>query len=200
MVSNLSLPPYKNIFRKTAPIQIVSFAQFVAAHLDKLTFQKAIEKKVTLHEACKSAYTSADLWGPREILAAIPGISVSEMPRHGLDTACCGSGAITWFPKEFNRIRDERLQEAEETGAELLIGVCHFCHETFAGEENRYSYNIYNYVNLLAEALGIKREDKFKKYLQVKDMQKIKEDCSVYRSELPFSNTEVEAAIKKAFL
>ena len=65
----------------------------------------------------------------------------------------------------FTQIRDSRLQDAAQTGAEMLVTVCHYCCQTFAAEEKRYDFSVTNYVNLVAEAIGIHRDDKFRQYL-----------------------------------
>ena len=54
---------------------------------------------VTLHEPCKSAYTGVDLNGANDVLRQLPGVILQEMPHHGKDTRCCGSGAICWYPQ-----------------------------------------------------------------------------------------------------
>ncbi len=88
----------------------------------------------------------------------------------GLDHFC-GSGAICWFPESCKKIREERLQEAAQTVAELLVTVCHYCHQAFAPEEADYDFNVTNYVNLVAEAMGISRDDTLKKYLLCGDLK-----------------------------
>lgn len=61
------------------------------------------------------------------------------------------------------KLRDNRLNEAAQTGADLVVTVCHYCNQVFAGEAQRYDFGITSYVCLVAEAMGIHREDKFKK-------------------------------------
>jgi Fe-S oxidoreductase len=72
---------------------MMSFPQFLGKHMDTLSFQNKISKTVTLHEACKSAFTGLDLTGARDVLQKLPGVDLVEMPRHGKKTVCCGSGA-----------------------------------------------------------------------------------------------------------
>ena len=62
-------------------------------------------------------------------------------------------------------VRDERLKEAADTQAEMLVDVCHFCHETFVSVAESYEYRIVNYVTLVAEALGIAREEYVRKHV-----------------------------------
>lgn len=178
------------------PFNIISFPQFVAQHIESLSFKKELNKTVTLHEACKSAFTGLDLNGTRDILSSLPGISLVEMPRHGKSTSCCGSGAITYFPESFDIVRNERMDEASETNADLLVDVCHYCHEVFIKEEEKYDYSVVNFVSLVAEALGIEREDKFKKYKQLNDIDKVLEDAKDYINQSPYSLEKIIESLK----
>ncbi len=144
------------------PFEVVSFPRFLADRLDLLSLKSPIRKTVTLHEACKAAYTGMDLNGVRDILAGVSGIELIEMPRSGKKAACCGSGAASWFPGIFSDILDERLAEAEKTGAADLIDVCHFCHEVFLHRTSEAPFAVRNYISVVAEAAGLEpRTDEF---------------------------------------
>ena len=173
------------------PFKILSFPQYLAANMKKLPLTRAAAGTVTLHEACKSAYTGVDRYGPREVLRQLPGVTLREMTHHGRDTVCCGSGAICWFPDSSARIRKERLQEAAQTGAERLVTVCHYCSQTFAAEEAYYDFSVTNYVNLVAEAMGFRREEKFKKYSRWKNLERILKDADDNIAQSPFDSDRI---------
>jgi Fe-S oxidoreductase len=148
------------------PFALQSFPQFLAEHMSLLPLREDMPPRtVTLHEPCKSAYMGTDTTGPRDLLRQLPGVTLVEMVRHGKDTSCCGSNAVEHFPQSFAAVRDERLKEAAETQADILVDVCHFCHETFVSMETSYEYRVVNYVTLVAEALGIAREEYVRKHV-----------------------------------
>ena len=182
------------------PFKIVSFPQFLAESMHKLSFSTTLDCTATVHEACKAAFTGVDLTGPRNVLQQLPGVELIEMLRHGENTVCCGSGAIDFFPESFEQVRDERLEEAVQTQADVLVDVCHYCHEVFVAEEAKYTYTIRNYVTLVAEALGIEREDTFKKYKQWADVERITKDARPYIDTSPYSYPMIREAIKKTFI
>ena len=62
---------------------------------------------------------------PREVLRAIPGLELSEMPRNCEDSFCCGAMAID--PKFRNWAASERRREAAASGAAALVTSCPFC-------------------------------------------------------------------------
>ena len=181
------------------PFKILSFPQYLAANMKKLPLTRAAAGTVTLHEACKSAYTGVDRNAPREVLRQLPGVTLREMKHHGRETICCGSGAICWFPQSCARIRNERLQEAAQTGATRLVTVCHYCSQTFAADEAHYDFSVTNYVNLVAEAIGIRREDKFKKYTRWGNLERILKDADDYIAESPFDSERIMEVLKGAF-
>lgn len=181
---------------KDYSFEVLSFPQFAAQNLDKLSLKHSLDHRVTLHEPCKSAFLGLDNTGVRDILKALPGIEMTEMARHGKNTSCCGSGAVVHYPESFEAVRDERLREAADTNAELLVDVCHFCHLTFVAESDNYDFSVVNYVSLLAESLGIGREDKFSGYVQLRDVDRIMDDAQEFIETSPFSEDEIRNALK----
>ena len=181
------------------PFKILSFPQYLAANMNKLPLSDAATGTVTLHEACKSAYTGLDLNGPREVLQQLPGVTLREMKHHGQDTSCCGSGAISWFPESCAKIREDRLKEADQTGTERLVTVCHHCNQVFSAEEPHYNFSVTNYVNLVAEAIGIQREDKFKKYTLWGSLKRVLKDAEECIAEAPFENDRIIEVLKTVF-
>ncbi|MBI9087251.1 MAG: (Fe-S)-binding protein [Desulfobacterales bacterium] len=182
------------------PFNCISFAQFVAARLDRLPLGPVLPRTVTLHEACKAAYTGLDLTGAREILARLPGVTLREMDRHGKNTACCGSGAITFFPKSFAAVRDDRLEEAAATGAEVMVDVCHYCHHVFSSHAEKRGMASVNYVSFLAEALGIGRDDRYNRYRGMAGAEEILADVGAIVDRSPFSREEISAAVNRVIL
>lgn len=184
---------------KEIPFEIITFSQFLAENMDKLKFLKEINKTVTLHEPCKTSYTRIDLTSVRKILTSIPNIKLIEMEHHGENTVCCGSGAAVWFPESFEKIKVSRLKEAKESNADTLIDVCHFCHETFVTEELKCGFEVENYINLVAHAIGINREDKFKKYKQSNNIDKILEYANEFIKDSPYTQEQIIDILVKEF-
>jgi Fe-S oxidoreductase len=181
------------------PFQTLSFPQYLATNMDKLTLSEATTGTVTLHEPCKSAYTGLELDGPRAVLRQLPGITLKEMEHHGPETSCCGSGAICWFPESCDRFREVRLKEAARTGAQRVVTVCHYCGQTFAAEEERFDFSVTNYVSLVAEAMDIRREDKFKKYTLWGILEKILKDADEHILESPYERERIVDVLQAVF-
>lgn len=183
------------------PFQVVSFPQYLSKNMDKLPLSAVSEKNIlTLHEPCKSAFTGVDPNGTRQVISQLSGVELREMEHHGADTKCCGSGAICWFPDSCDQISNNRLREAEQTGANQLVTVCHFCNQIFAAKEADFGFDVVNYVSLVAGAMGIDRQDKFKKYAQFNDLELILNDIGTNMDASPFEKEQITDALQKVFI
>ena len=66
---------------------------------------------------------------PRNVLNQIPGVELIEMERIREYSYCCGAGAgcKSAYPDFALFASNERVEEAEATGAEVLVSACPFC-------------------------------------------------------------------------
>lgn len=179
------------------PFRIQSFPQYLAANMDRLPLTVSASGTVTLQEACKSVYTGLDKNGPRDVLKRLPGIKFNEMENRG---GCCGSWALDCFPKSGRLIRENRLNEAAQTGADLVATVCHYCSQAFAAGAQSYDLGITSYVSLVAEAMGIHREDKFAKYAHWRDLKRILKDADEHIADSPFAKERVIEVLRSVFI
>jgi Fe-S oxidoreductase len=94
---------------------------------------------------------------PRDVLASIPGIKLSEMTRIKEYSWCCGAGGgVNESNPEFAKwTAAERINEAVSTGAEALVTACPWCESIFneAIKENGGSLKVYDVVELLEKAV-----------------------------------------------
>ncbi len=105
---------------------------------------------------------------------------------------------MDFFPDSMEAMRDERLQEAAQTGADILVDICQTCHNIFAAEEPRCPYRIMSYVSVIAAALGMEREDKLKKYKQWGSLSRIMEDARELVGASPYSREEIIMALRSS--
>jgi Fe-S oxidoreductase len=100
----------------------------------KLKVTGEYKKKVTIHDPCLLGRYNSIYEPPREILRAIPGINLVEMPRNREEAWCCGAGggALIGFPEWASETATERLEEAASTGAEVMVvPSCPTCNLNF---------------------------------------------------------------------
>jgi Fe-S oxidoreductase len=84
---------------------------------------------VTYHDPCYLGRHNGVYAPPRELLGALPGVELKEMPRNSERSFCCGAGgARMWMEEKLGtRINATRTAEAVATGAERIAIGCPFC-------------------------------------------------------------------------
>lgn len=92
---------------------------------------KRIDAKVTYHDPCHLGRHSKLYEPPREIIRSIPGVELIEMKNNKELARCCGAGAgvKTANPAVSLEIAKRRVEEATQTGADILVSACPFCEQ-----------------------------------------------------------------------
>ena len=112
--------------------QVVHHTQFLAELVGqgRLKWNDEANGKVyTLHDSCYLARYNNVIQEPRRILDRLPGMQRREMPRREENTFCCGGGGgQMWMETDPNtRINQRRLEEAVQTGADVVVAACPYC-------------------------------------------------------------------------
>jgi Fe-S oxidoreductase len=99
----------------------------------RLTFDKPIRKKVTYHDSCHLGRGCGVYEAPRVVLGAIPGVELVEMERNRRWAWCCGGGggAPEAYPELAKWNAEDRMREARESGAELVLTSSALCQRSF---------------------------------------------------------------------
>ncbi len=100
----------------------------------RLQFKNPIRKKIVYHDPCHLGRGAGVYEAPRNILRSIPGVELVEMARNRRWSWCCGGGG--GVPEAFPELAQwnaaDRLSEAEQTGADLLLTTSALCLSSFA--------------------------------------------------------------------
>jgi Fe-S oxidoreductase len=117
-------------------VRVVHAVEYVDELVRKgrLKFTKKISKKLTYHDPCHLGRGAGVYEPPRNILRAVPGVELIEMPRNRRWSWCCGGGG--GVPESYPELAEwsaaDRLSEAKAAGAELLLTTSAVCHRSFA--------------------------------------------------------------------
>lgn len=86
------------------------------------------KETVTWHDSCHMGRVSHIYEEPREMIKSIPGVEYVEMQHNKDEAHCCGS-VLTLIkePLVAHDIGKDRLDEAEEAGAEKVLAACPCC-------------------------------------------------------------------------
>jgi len=106
--------------------EVIHHSQFLGELVaaKKLKAAAVMSESVTYHDPCYLARVNGITEAPRALLPEI-----TEMPRSGCQTACCGAGGgRMWFDAAAEeRIGASRITEALDTGAKTVAVSCPFC-------------------------------------------------------------------------
>jgi heterodisulfide reductase subunit D len=103
-------------------------------HAGRLKFSTSVDKTVTYHDSCHLGRGCGVYDAPRNIVRAIPGIQLVEMPRNQRWAWCCGGGGGVpeADPELAQWSAADRMREASATGAELVLTSSALCQRAFA--------------------------------------------------------------------
>jgi Fe-S oxidoreductase len=120
-----------------------------------IKLKKPVKVKVTYHDPCHLGRYTGVYDAPRNILEAIPGVELVEMPRNRANAFCCGAGAgvRTAFPEFASWVASERVREAKSTGASMLVTACPFCEQNL-GEATGPEMRLVDILELVRESMG----------------------------------------------
>ena len=108
------------------------YTQFLAEKLEQLKpfLTKEIKAKVTFHDPCYLGRVNNIFDEPRQLIQAVPGIELVEMPHNRNNSLCCGGGGGgMWldgyqWEKTHARTSEWRVREAVNVGADILVVAC----------------------------------------------------------------------------
>jgi Fe-S oxidoreductase len=84
---------------------------------------------ITFHDPCYLGRHNHIISEPRLDITSL-GLSLTELPRHGRKSFCCGAGGAQMWKEEqhgWERVNANRFKEAEATSADVLAVACPFC-------------------------------------------------------------------------
>jgi len=95
-------------------------------------------------------------------------------------------------PEITETMRRAPLEEAKAAGADILATICTGCQESFAPLEHQYPFEVRSYVSLVAEAVGVQHEDRFKPLVNGDDATQVLARVRDYVNTSDFSPEEME--------
>ncbi|HEX5019405.1 MAG TPA: (Fe-S)-binding protein [Candidatus Binatia bacterium] len=120
----------------------------------QLKLSKRIDKKITYHDSCHLGRGAGVYEDPRSILRAIAGVELVEMHRNRRWAWCCGGGG--GVPEADPELAQwsaiDRMREATESGAQLMLTSSALCQRSFAGLKDP-SLPVQDFLEFVDQAL-----------------------------------------------
>ena len=118
-------------------------------------------KKITYHDSCYLGRINGVYEAPRKVLEALDNDLV-EMKRSRTKGLCCGAGGAQMWKEDEpgdKRINIERVEEALETGAEIIAANCPFCitmmSDGVTAKEKQEEVMVYDLAELIVNNKGL---------------------------------------------
>ena len=149
---------YPHILGEPLGFEVVHETEFLADLVASGAFElKPVDRVVTYHDPCDLGRTSGIFDEPREILAAIPGLTLVEMKDNREHSLCCGGGGdVEMADAETARaVGTRRILQAQETGAQYIVTSCQQCKRSLLGaaRANKIRIRTQDISELLLEAV-----------------------------------------------
>lgn len=143
-------------------MQVLHTSELLARLIEdhRLQVTREVPLKVTYHDPCHLGRHSNLYEAPRRLLRAIPGLQFVEMSRVREFSRCCGAGGglKAGFPDIQNRMAQERIRDAEKTGASRLVSTCPFCYQglQIGANATKSRVKVTDITELIAHSMGLK--------------------------------------------
>jgi len=154
------------------PFRMRHFYDFLHERLADLRFVAPLKKKIGLHRHAGSSHHQ-DEHGQKcfEILSAIPGVTVVDLPAFDeLGVICYGRAHRKLDDRRHAEIMDALFSAATAEGCDIVATIYHACQRELCQEERRGAFEVKSVVGLVAEALGHRHEDKLKRLKKLGDV------------------------------
>ena len=186
--------------RKGAPdapaYALEAFVVYLASQLERLRplMRYPVVERVGLHEhpgvagVCESAI---------RILQAIPGLEYVELAQPQVGYMCNTLQPLPAFKRE---VHQGILEAAEAAKVDALAGVYHACHRELCSHEKDWPFDVVNFLELIGESMGIRREDAFKRLKKMQDADAVMADVMDLVEAHGLGLDEVRAVIAKDLL
>ncbi|MEV0353388.1 heterodisulfide reductase-related iron-sulfur binding cluster [Nonomuraea sp. NPDC050680] len=116
-----SMKEYSQLLGSEPGFRVLDLSEYLV-ELGPVADRHPLPVTVAYHDACHLAHAQGIRAQPRELLKAIPGLDLREVPESAI---CCGSaGTYNIFQPEAARdLGDRKAKSVASTGAELLVSA-----------------------------------------------------------------------------
>ena len=142
--------------------EVVHYVEYVAELIreGRLRPVRTITTTLAYHDSCYLGRHNRIFDQPREIVKAIPGVTLVEMAPHNRERGfCCGAGGgRMWMDEPGQKVNHIRTDHFLETGAETVGSSCPFClqmmTEGISAKGETESKRAVDLLELLVESVG----------------------------------------------
>jgi Fe-S oxidoreductase len=152
------LHQYPQIIGQPLGFEVLHMAQLLEELLaqDRLRLGE-FSRSVTYHDPCDLGRNSGIYEAPRNVIRSVPGLTLVEMEENRQYALCCGGGGDVAMCNQplVEAVARRRLQQALDTGAQVLLSACQQCKRTLmtAARQEKARMQVLDVVELMARVM-----------------------------------------------
>ena len=134
--------------------EVIHYLELLTKYACNLRLSVKESTSVTIHDPCHLARSMNIVEEPRAILSLVRGVELKEVPfANKRWTTCCGAPIETFLPMLSEGIGQKRVKELEESGANIALTLCPFCHANLRNASSSSGLRIMDYVDFLSRCM-----------------------------------------------
>jgi len=131
--------------------EVIHYLELLTKYASNLRLSVKEPTSVTIHDPCHLARSMSIVEEPRAILNLVRGVELREVPfANKRWTTCCGAPIETFLPLLTEGISQKRIRELKESGAEIALTLCPFCHANLRNVSSTSGLHIMDFVDFLS--------------------------------------------------
>jgi heterodisulfide reductase subunit D len=144
----------------TMNFKCMFISELIESALPKLSFKSLDKNKLTYHDPCQLGRALGVYEPPINILKAIPGVELVEMPRNRRLSFCCGAGGgvIYAYPELAVKTARRRLEEATDSvygaAVKTIVTNCPLCKHNLQSVAPEFGAQVKDLTEIVLEALN----------------------------------------------
>ncbi len=127
-------------------IRLMHSSQLMAELIreEKIVFNNEVQGVAAYHDPCDLGRNSGVYEEPREVIRAIPGLKLVELPMSRNLSVCCGGGGNVEMtdPELSAQVAQMKLDSVREAGADMVITSCQQCVRTMVTRARRQKIDL----------------------------------------------------------
>jgi Fe-S oxidoreductase len=140
---------------------VENVTEFLARNADRIARKivQPMRKRAVIHE---HGGLPGVVEGTRKLMSLIPELEIVDVPQNRDFGYQCSR--VAQYPEQQAEVHRTIAENAKTAGVDLIITIYHGCHRQLCGAEGQYPYEVLNFTDVLARALGGGRPDLYKAY------------------------------------
>lgn len=184
--------------RKNEKFQQMNLLELLSSNLGTLKplLKNPVRRKIVVHSHDENENRQTDTEGMHTLLSAVPGLEIVPSEHSaGLGNHCLvQSGRLD--NTIFEPLTTSMFGEASALGADALVVPYHGCYRQHVKRQLEYDVDVFHYLSIVADSMGIQYEETFKNIRMMDDFDESTAALSGRARSFGISDDELRATLR----